>query len=483
MKIPLFTAGTNESRSRDVDYQKTQNWYPSVEQSGKNNMVLYPTPGLTEFCTAGTGPIRGQLRYSSTALFVVSSDKFYEIGTGGSVTLRGTLNTTTGTVSMAHNGPNNGQQVCIVDGTDLYIWDSNAADFKVITDSGDPDYDVDCPAGATHVVFMDGYFVINDPSNDGRFYSSAGYDGTSWTNTAFATAERNPDKLQAIHVNGRELWLLGETTTEVWYNAGTATFPFAPMSNAYIDTGCVAPYSVASASGTMFWLGANEQGQGLVIMSTGLAPQIISTPGIANQIQQMTTISDAHGYVYQAYDHLFYVLTFPTEAKTFVFDPAIKMWHEWSSDGIGRHKGQNHSFFAGKHIIGDYLSGKLYYLDYSKYTDDGATITRIRRSPHIHADGKKLFHSTLKVAIEGGVGNDDVANPQMMMRYSDDGGHTWTSEKWRSMGASTGEYGVAPEWRRLGYSEDRVYEIKVTDAVKAIVIDGYVEVTPGTDLQ
>lgn len=540
MKIPLFTGQTNESRSRDVDYQKTQNWYPSIEQTGRNGLVLYPTPGLTEFTTAGTGPIRGQLRYSSTALFVVSSDTLYEIGTGGAVTSRGTLNTASGNVQLAHNGPNNGTQIIIADGTNGYIWDSTYSTFYQIkqfstgtttgttanklVDSGatfvtdgvkagvvvynttdstqatvtavdsetqlsvsadiftsGEDYNVGSssfPDGATHVQFMDGYFLCNDPSNDGRFYRSESYDGSDWVSTRFATAERNPDKLQSVHVNGRELWLLGEITSEVWYNSGTGVFSFSPMSNGYIETGCVAPFSVASHAGTMFWLSQDNAGDGQVVMSSGLQPQIISTSGISSKIQDFTTLSDAVGYIYQAYGHIFYVLTFPTEQATIVYDMTTGMWHEWSSATIIRHKSQNHVFFAGKNIVGDYNSGKLYYLDYSAYDDDGDTITRLRRSPHIHADGKRVFHKKLEIVIEGGVGTVAVPDPQIIMRYSDDGGHTWSSEQQRDMGASTGEYGKNPIWRRLGRSADRIYEIKVTDAVKAIIIDGYTEVSP-----
>ena len=63
-------------------------------------------------------------------------------------------------------------------------------------------------------------------------------------------------------------------------------------------------------------------------------------------------------------------------------------------------------------------------------------------------------------------------NPQIMLRWSDDGGHTWTGDRWASMG-KIGEYGTRVIWRRLGMTtkiRDRVYEISGTDPVKVDIM-------------
>jgi hypothetical protein len=62
-------------------------------------------------------------------------------------------------------------------------------------------------------------------------------------------------------------------------------------------------------------------------------------------------------------------------------------------------------------------------------------------------------------------------NPQAMLRWSDDGGHTWSNEHWASMG-KIGQYGFRTFWRRLGMSlklRDRVYEVSGTDPVKIAI--------------
>jgi len=62
-------------------------------------------------------------------------------------------------------------------------------------------------------------------------------------------------------------------------------------------------------------------------------------------------------------------------------------------------------------------------------------------------------------------------NPQAMLRWSDDGGHTWSNEHWSSMG-KIGQYGFRTFWRRLGMTvklRDRVYEVSGTDPVKIAI--------------
>jgi len=63
-------------------------------------------------------------------------------------------------------------------------------------------------------------------------------------------------------------------------------------------------------------------------------------------------------------------------------------------------------------------------------------------------------------------------NPQVMLRFSDDGGHTWSNEHWKSMGA-IGKYGKRTIWRRLGATmkiRDRVYEVSGTDPVRIYIM-------------
>jgi hypothetical protein len=71
-------------------------------------------------------------------------------------------------------------------------------------------------------------------------------------------------------------------------------------------------------------------------------------------------------------------------------------------------------------------------------------------------------------------------DPQVMLRWSDDGGHTWSNSHWRSMG-KTGTYGTRVIWRRLGMTlklRDRVYEVSGTDQTKIAIVGAELIVSP-----
>jgi len=71
-------------------------------------------------------------------------------------------------------------------------------------------------------------------------------------------------------------------------------------------------------------------------------------------------------------------------------------------------------------------------------------------------------------------------DPQVMLRFSDDGGHTWSNERWTSMG-KIGEYYKRVIWRRLGMTiklRDRVYEVSGTDPVKIAIMGAELILSP-----
>jgi hypothetical protein len=71
-------------------------------------------------------------------------------------------------------------------------------------------------------------------------------------------------------------------------------------------------------------------------------------------------------------------------------------------------------------------------------------------------------------------------NPQAMLRWSDDAGHTWSNEHWSSMG-KLGQYGFRTFWRRLGMTQklrDRVYEVSGTDPVKIAITNAEILLSP-----
>jgi hypothetical protein len=306
-------------------------------------------------------------------------------------------------------------------------------------------------------------------------------DGLSVNPLDFASAEGSPDNVVALIVDHREVWVFGTNSTEVWYDAGLADFPLAPVQGAYNEIGCIAPYSVAKMDNCVFWLGADARGRGIVYRTQGYTGKRISTHAVEWQIQQYTDMSDAVGYTYQQDGHFFYVLNFPSANTTWVYDASTEVWHEragWNNGSFTRHRANCQMSFNNRIVVGDYENGNVYYFDLNSYKDNNDIqkwLRSWRALPTGQNDLNRSAHHTLQLDCETGVGLDGTGqgvSPEMMLRWSDDGGHTWSNEHLASMG-KIGQFGFRAFWRRLGMTlkiRDRVYEVSGTDPVKIAIM-------------
>jgi Phage stabilisation protein len=465
MRFIGFIGPSYTLRSRNVDCQRCINLYPELNEigTGKEKEVasLVATPGLQLLATYGSGPVRGLYTASNGMLFVVSGNKFYAVSSIWTAVQLGTLNTSSGPVSMVDNG----LQLVVVDGLYGYRLAMDTSTFAQILD---PDF-----VGADQVTYQDGYFIFNKPNS--QFFYHSDLNSTDIDALDFHAVEGNPDNVVAVVSDHRELWVFGETTTEVFFNSGEADSVFQRIQGAFIEHGCAAAFSVVKMNNTTFWVGKDDQGGGLVYMAQGYQPQRISTLAVETAIQSYGDISTARGYSYQENGHNFYVLNFPTARTTWVFDTSTNLWHErcYNNQGtLERHRADCHAYAYATHVVGDYESGKVYALSQSTYTDNGVEIMRRRVAPHISEGLTRIPFHSFQLDIEAGTGLDGVGqgtDPQVILRWSDDGGHTWSNEKWTSFG-KIGQRKKRAIWRRLGQSRDRVFEVTTSEPVKVVFI-------------
>jgi hypothetical protein len=467
-----FIGASNTSRSVNVNAERTVNLFPELDALGtakeREIAALVSTPGLLKLSTLGTGPVRGLYRASTGNVFAVSGTGLYEVTVPTAPVLLATGTTGSGRVGMADNGVH----LVLVDGAKGYALNLATG---VVVEITDPEF----PKGANTVQFLDQYLIVNEPGT-GRFWFSAISDATSWNGLDFGSAEGSPDVLLTLLVDHRELWLFGDRSVEVFFNSGDADNPFQRMQGAFLEEGAIAG-TVQKLDNTVFFVSINEKGEGIVKRAQGYVPQRISTHAVEFAISGYANISSATSYTYQDRGHSFYVLNFPSADTTWAFDVASGLWHERTYtpvDGspMQRHRAENHIFDGTRHLVGDYVNGNLYQFDDSTFTDDGAPISRLRRALHISNVGARISHHAFQLDLEAGVGlaSGNGSDPQAMLRWSNDGGHSWSDEHWASMGKQ-GEYTRRAIWRRLGQSRDRVYEVKCTEPTKQIWISAYLE--------
>jgi hypothetical protein len=517
MNTPIL-GSSYVARSINAADNRMVNMFPeATTDGGKTAGFLNRTPGLEFLQTVGTGPIRALWSHQTngTDFYVVSGAEVYQLtGLTATPVKIGDVSGT-GPVSIADNGA----VLFFACNGPSYTYYEPTGEFNQITDENFP--------GAVTVGYLDTQFIFNEP-NSQRLWSVDTINPASgeyiyplvFDPLFFSSADGSPDGVVAINCDHRQLWVFGTDSTEVWYNAGLANFPLSPIQGAFNEIGCVAAYSVAKLDNTLFWLGTDARGQGIVYKANGYAGIRVSTHAIEYAIAQYGNLSNALAYTYQQEGHAFYVLTFPSANATWVYDVATQAWHERAGIEQGqftRHRSNCQCNFGGNTIVGDFENGNIYKFNLDVYADNGGVqkwLRSWRALPTGANNLKRTAHHSLQLDAETGVGlngNPTVtplvpllaesgldlltesgleilatpltvqgANPQAMLRWSDDGGHTWSNEHWREMGA-IGQYGYRTIWRRLGMTlklRDRVYEVSGTDPVKISVMGAELILSP-----
>ena len=382
MEIPIIGQAGQEGF-----YPVNFYYSPELENGGAG---LVNTPGLTlyKLFSAGT-EVRGMWDMDGV-LYVVAGNTVYRWTGGASTTCTGNLSDATGRVWMCDNGT----QLMITNGTNGYYVTGTTV--TQITDA-------DFPTPAA-LAFQDGYGIIVE-SGTGNVWISAYNDFSSWDGLDYTIAGAEPDDALSVFSSHRELYVFGTESTETYYNSGNADFPFDRIAGGYIERGIGASQTAVKADNAIVWF--SNRRQVLATLGPGHSPTVISTPQLHKEFEGYTTVSDAFAYTMDILGFTWYVLCFPTESKTYVYNFATKRWHQWAGFAGGvetRHYSNCYVYHDNKHLVGHYNNGTVYQVDTSAYSDYGNTFRSIARFPTIIKEGSRIFHNKLQIDFKAGVG-------------------------------------------------------------------------------
>jgi len=373
--------------------------------------------------------------------------------------------------------------------------------------------------GGNTVDIVDNYFVYNRPNS--QQWGASNLLSPVSPALSYSAKDGAPDNLVSLIVDHREVYLLGEASSEAWVDVGAVPFPFQRIPGTSTQHGIAAKFSMSRVGNSFAYVSKNSRGQAQVMQMNGYQPQRISTHAVENTLVNQN-ISDAISWTYQLEGHEVFVVTFPsigTNGLTWAYDVTTGMWHKWLyTNNLGqyeRHRGNCAALFQGMVLCGDYSNGNIYEIDSTNYTDNGQNVRRLRRAPHLVTDLQRQFFDELQIQFQPGVGTTGLSagsfpnnvqiipagqtftvlagqsfylqatvvspttdNPQAMLRWSNDGGSTWSREYWVSIGQE-GKYKNRAIWRRLGTARDRVYEVVVSDPVKAVIVSANLKASEG----
>jgi hypothetical protein len=485
-----FVGASYTTRSIYQNDQECINFYPEIDptkQPGQRGIVaLYPTPGLvTEIQFPIQAQIRGMRALSGLQYAIaVCGNRVYRIAPDMTYIQVGTLSSNSGPVSITDNiMTTEGLTAYLVDGANRYYYVVASNTFVTLLPT-DGDWQ-----GATVVDTVDNYVAYNEPGTQNWAVTDLG--SPLSTTLLYGSKDGAPDPLVALIIDHRQAYLLGEVTSEVWVDVGSVipnliTFPFQRVSGTSSQTGCGAPFSIARFAETFMFLGRDTLGTATIGQMKGYEYFRLSTHAVENSLVGYD-VSDARAWTFQVEGHEFYVITFPQIDLTWVYDLTTQQWFKWlywdsSTATYHRHRANCGIAFANKNLVGDWENGKIYSLDFDEYTDAGNPIRRLRRAPHITTDLQRQYFEEFQIQFQPGIGLETGQgdNPQAMLRWSNDGGSTWSNEHWVSIG-KIGSYTNRAIWRRLGWARDRIFEVAMTDPIKAVVVSANLKASAGSN--
>lgn len=450
--VPLVGGAYNDD-NRPWTAQDTVNWLPlRAERPGaRADMILRTPPGLVQVADLGA-PIRGA-HNAEGRFFLVAGNTLKRLNPDFTATDIGTIGGV-GRCSLAHNQIAGGNQLVVANGQSGYVHNTADGTFGIITDPGFP--------GARTVDYVDSYITFVEPF--GRFWGHSDLaDATAYNTLDRYEAESAPDRVVTHIVSHREVVVLGERSGEIFRNTGANTGTFARSDGTEMERGCAAPFAIARLDNTVYFLGND----GIVYRLNGYVPERISTSALEQAFAQRN-IAQAFAMTWEDRGHKVFYLTFP-DGETFGFDVASGEWHRRASFGLKRWRLNTLTYWNNAWYGGDYASGKVYRLDWGVANEGGAPMVSTRRSGVAHADGNQASVEGLKLVFD--VGRSGVANTDHVcsVRYSDDGGHNFVDAYVRSIGGA-GDYRRTVEIRRLGRTEQRIWEVEVSSPAQRDLI-------------
>lgn len=477
MKYPGLLGPAYQSISPLADSERCVNLYLEKNETpnAPSQYVMVDTPGFTSYVTGLNSSTRALYTTNGTVphLFAVAGTApahLYDVVGPGLATDRGSVGSSSDTVTtMAWNGPAV-NQLLVANGGAGYLWNLTTV---TLTNP--------LATGCDVVAYLDGYFLALNGTT-GLLQLSNLLDGTTWNPTHVALRSAQADPWRWLIVVGQQLWLMGDSTSEVWYDAGApATMPFALIPGAVIPVGIAAGPTAAVCGGILCWLGLNAGGQLGVYRQSGpgtLDAVEISTPPVAHAIRQYTYRSgDASAFSYETRGHVFYQIVFPTIGRCFVYDLTTGLWHEraYYNSGTGLFEappirvhayGYNGIGLVAIHLVGG-TGTTLFTMSEDVFTDfDGSTLRRVRQTPRLSVGRKRVFVSRIELTVDPGC--------SIALETSQDGGTTFGPS--RTVAATSAN---SATWRQCGSGYDRVDRFTMTDAASHRISDGEIEMTVG----
>jgi hypothetical protein len=470
MQIPLPT-GSYQSPDVRASVRRLLNCFSEVapqdnlvDDSKQKSppIVLRRAPGISAFATDGTSnAVRGMWMMAGIEYAVIGPSLYTLSMTGALVKVGGGI-AGTGFVRMTDNTQ---CLVILLPGTKIAYTYTVLNGLQLLSAAGfTANGAIDCWFIDSFIVFLqaNGRGFFND---DGQITSGTGQ--ITFNNGNTFPREFGTDPFVGMCISNRNIYMLGQRTSEVYVDTGSASTvgsPFSDAPNGFLQIGMLpgAQYSAVLQNNAIFWIAQDRTVRTL----NGITPVRVSNHGI-EAILATLDVTGCYGFAYSLSGHLFVAWTFPAAdaSRTIVFDTTTQEWHEMASFGLGYWRPLCCHNVFGKYLVGDSQGSGIGTLDVGVRTEWGTVRTSTWTHQAAYEENNRLSHRRLELVLGGGfaplTGNAQDVDPLITLQVSDDGGMTFRAFPDRTLG-TTGQYEQRIVWFGLGMSRQRVYAFELS---------------------
>jgi hypothetical protein len=321
--------------------------------------------------------------------------------------------------------------------------------------------------------YQDGFTLFAEDGSD-RLCSSESDDPTTVDVLKSTTVDALPGPLLALMEDHREIYAFKEKSTQHYYNAGAAGFPFARSNPGLIERGVheLGRLTIDKTDHGVYWLGDDMR----VYRMRGLQPERISTPWVEKRLQSTNWTAPTiipTGVITRFNGQTYYMVGSRT-GEMYVYCVESGTWHARESGTSGArvifaaaHMPSDEAVYVAANNYGS-TTGSIYALNASVTTDTGAaspSSMQLHLPMFAPGQGRRCIMHELYVDMNRPTGTASL-------RWSDNAGSSYTTP----VTADTSLPQV--RFQRLGSFRQRLFQLTLScsAAVEIVGVRARVEV-------
>jgi hypothetical protein len=467
VRVPLVADQQNRSNNHSKD-SRLVNGY--VEKVGDKQYVI-KRPGLTQWFTPTTTSSGNGMYAIGDVIYAGVGSDLYQINYYGLSTRLGTSGLLSGLTSVAgyavagftagNIGASSTSGKLYFTSTpysylffhnqiQAFTYNTSTGTLATVIDSDFPTVQSPARHLVPGAVYMNNTFFVM--TTDGRIYSSAIDDPTSWGALDFVTLTSEPDSPVVLSKTNNYLVAFSSNYTEFYYYSGEPTgSPISPNLPAKLEIGCAAADSVVKFPNSIVFIGSDKTAGRSVYVIEGTSSRSVSTKAIETFLNN-DPLTNVSAFAVGISGHDFYVLNLANSNVSLVYDMSTGMWSEWTSivNGVEQRFELNNFVSIGSTtFLQSETQGYIAKMDTGSiiYSDEGIAIPFRIVTPRFEGDSNTLkFFQSVELITDKVVGT-------LRIRHSDDDYATWSSYRTVDLNVNR------PTIRQLGAARRRAFEI------------------------